>query len=63
MYRIAYDKDKSTELNPIYFVYDEVNHFVHYSGTYSQCLCIVGAFNLDPTITLKEIKDKTNGFI
>ena len=58
MFHIAYDREESTEMYPRYFVYDDIDHFVHYKGTYTQCLIVVGAFSLDPTTTLEEIKNK-----
>lgn len=62
-YRIAYDKEASSELVPMYFVYDTKDNFVHYKGTYSQCLCVIGAFSMNPEITLKEINEKTLGYL
>jgi hypothetical protein len=60
MLRIAYDREESTEVKPLYFVYDDAG-VVIYKGTYAQCLCVVGGVNLG--YTLDEIKDKSEDFI
>lgn len=59
--QIGYDKENSTELYLMYFVFN--NTEIIYKGKYIQCLAVVGAFNLDPNTTLEEIRDKSNGFI
>lgn len=59
--QIAYDKEASTEMDAKYFVYED--NCVIYKGTWSQCLCVVGAFHLDPTTSLDEIRSRSNGFI
>ena len=59
---IAWDKDESTEMSPRYFVYDKLG-VVIYKGTYVQCLCLYGGLLLDPTTTIKDINNKTNGFL
>lgn len=61
---IAYDREDSTEIDSKYFVYEsEGLRPVIYKGTYPQCLCVIGAFHLDPDITIAEIRSKSNGFI
>lgn len=66
MLSIAYDREKSTELEPKYYVHDS-NHNVVYSGSYPQCLVVVGAVRLakdkGETITLAEIDNKCNGYL
>lgn len=70
MLNIGYDREESTEWEPKYFVYEHTfggdgsyENVVIYKGTYAQCLVIVGAGQIDPDMTLEEIRDKTNGFI
>lgn len=60
---IGYDREQSTEFNPVYFVYDALNKSIIYRGTYTQCLCILGAFSLDSSTSLDEIRNKTNGYV
>ena len=66
MLKIGYDKEESTEFEPKYFVYEHVlgcENIIIYKGTYVQCVCIVGANQLDPNMTIQELRSKTNGFI
>jgi hypothetical protein len=63
-YLIGYDKSESDEMNPRYFVYESKGlRPIVYKGTYTQCLCIVGAIHLDPDVTIPEIRSKSNGFV
>ena len=67
-YQIAYDREASTEIDAKYYVYDTQGSMgkeypIIYKGNYSQCLCVVGAFGLNPDTTLEEINEKTNGFL
>jgi hypothetical protein len=63
--RIAYDRQKSTEMNPVYWVYDadDPDGVVWFTGSYTQCLVIIGAYSINPDVTMKEIRNKTNGFV
>ena len=60
--RIGYDRQASSELDAKYYVYDE-DYAIIYKGTYTQCLIVIGAVHVDPTITVEEIKNKTNGMV
>lgn len=61
--KIVCDRMTSTEFEPKYFVYEVMSDSIIYTGTYTQCLCVTGAFLMDPKTTLEEIKNKTNGYI
>lgn len=69
MLNIGWDKEESTEMEAKYFVYQGAFDFlggynvIIYKGTYAQCLCIVGSHQLNPEMTIKEIRSKTNGFV
>ncbi len=63
MLQIAHDRELSTEIKPVYYVYDTADNAIVYTGSYSQCLVIVGAVALDSDITLSEINNRTDGYL